>query len=279
MSSNSAIVVGAGIFGCTIARALARAGWEVRVLDDERPFSGSAPSGCLMKPSWFSTMGPTHYEPALKQLDELYRLRTVQMTLWPTRVLVPVYHVPAAQILDLSDLRSSSCTVKDVRVGRVEVENYGETETLEADLVVVAAGVWCGELLSVDGLEAKRGVSFRWSGSLPRGNLINPWAPYKQLVAFEESPGQTWAGDGSALKPGSWTSERVQASVERVRKYTGMPIQHDAIIGDRPYVKQKTGQPCLLEERAAGLWLATGGAKNGTVAAGWAAHEIVRRTS
>ena len=38
-------------------------------------------------------------------------------------------------------------------------------------------------------------------------------------------------------------------------------------------------KPCLLEEIRPGLWVASGGAKNGMLAAGWAAHEICRRTS
>jgi hypothetical protein len=42
--------------------------------------------------------------------------------------------------------------------------------------------------------------------------------------------------------------------------------------GHRPYVKG--AQPCYLKEHASGLWVVTGGAKNGTIASGWAASEL-----
>jgi hypothetical protein len=52
------------------------------------------------------------------------------------------------------------------------------------------------------------------------------------------------------------------------------------LYGVRPYSKdaKKSKKPCYLQEMQPGLWAATGGAKNGTIAAGWAADQISRRT-
>jgi hypothetical protein len=36
-------------------------------------------------------------------------------------------------------------------------------------------------------------------------------------------------------------------------------------------------KPCYLAEVRPQLWVATGGAKNGTLAAAWCAHELVQK--
>ena len=145
-------------------------------------------------------------------------------------------------------------------------------------LVVVAGGVWSKELIHAPTLVGKQGVSFRVPESYVMNNTIQAWAPYKQAVVFQEKRDQVWAGDGTAIKPENWTEERAQKSLNRMRKITtfsSMASKH-AVVGIRPYVPKV--KPCLLEHQENGLWVATGGAKNGLIAAGWAAHEIVRRT-
>jgi glycine/D-amino acid oxidase-like deaminating enzyme len=44
------------------------------------------------------------------------------------------------------------------------------------------------------------------------------------------------------------------------------------LTGLRPYVPG--AKPCVLAEPHPGLWVVTGGAKNGTAAAGWAARKL-----
>ena len=270
-----AMVVGAGIFGATIARALQADGRKVIVFDDARPLSGSAPSGCLMKPSWFSSMGKGVYNPALETLDSLYGVQDLEFVIRPSGLKTKVHWVPNDAILKLSDLHVVRETV--VKVGNSQVctsrMNY------LSPLVVVAGGVWSKELIHAPTLVGKQGVSFRIPESIVLNNTIQAWAPYKQAVVFQEKEKEVWAGDGTAIKPENWTTERAQKSLDRMRKITtfaSMSSKH-AVVGIRPYVPKV--KPCLLEEQEAGLWVATGGAKNGLIAAGWAAHEIARKTS
>jgi glycine/D-amino acid oxidase-like deaminating enzyme len=267
-----AIVVGAGLFGAVISKALLTEGRSVLTIDDNRPLSGSAPSGSLMKPGWFSGMGKDVTEPSLELLGDIYNLKTIEFRIWPSQLQTSVYWISTREILDGCDVGVARVT--KVRPGVV----YLEGRELTADLVVVAAGVWSSELLPVPGLEGRQGVSFRIPGQMASEPFIRPWAPYKQAVAFQEDKETVWAGDGSAILPKNWTDVREAQSMNRMAKQTGMQItQSHATVGIRPYVKG--AKPCLLEERSPGLWIATGGAKNGLVAAGWCAHEIMRRTA
>lgn len=281
-----AIVVGGGIFGRTIALALFTQGRDVLVVDDKRPDSGSAPSGCLMKPSWFSSLGRDVYDPSLELLDSLFGVEELSFKVRPSGVETKAFHVPAKKILCCHGYPEMLGTVRGISKGIVHVTQgmLRQEHYLEAPLVVVAAGVWCSELMKVDGLVGKKGVSFRWGGSC-RENLINVWAPYKQLVVFQEQEDQVWGGDGAAILPKNWTNHRQWEAMNRVMKAAkvkgwpelGPPNSTETITGIRPYIPGV--KPCLLEERAPGLWLCTGGAKNGTIAAGWAASELLRRTS
>lgn len=277
---TDAIVIGAGLFGATIARALMAEGRRVVVIDDDRPLSGSKPSGCLMKPSWFSGLGKDVYTPALELIDRIYGIRDLKFRagIGVASKEVTVHWAPANSQNGLDILRAK---VTKVLPGRVcflrEIDDGPLIGEVSAPLVVVAAGVWCRELMEVDDLTGKQGASFTWSrepGSFE--NFIRPWAPYKQVVAFQVAS-KVWVGDGTAIKPENWTQERFDKSLRRCSDAAERGGRlWEASVGIRPFSKVK---PCLLEERAPGLWLATGGAKNGTVAAGWAAHKIVEATS
>lgn len=276
MSHYDAIIVGGGITGCTIARALAAEGRRTLVVDDGRPEAGTRASAGLLKPSWFDGLGKAVYEPALQMLERLYPIQTLRFSVWPTRIETQVFHVPRER--DLPDpYEGMSAKVRAVGSGWAEL---ALGTRLEAPLIVVATGSWASELLPVEGLHGKMGVAFRWPGKVE--NMIRPWAPYKQIVAFNELPGWAWGGDGSAIKPDNWTDERERQSRDRVaRGLGGVPSSmignFSAYRGIRPFVDG--AKPLLLEQREPGLWVATGGGKNGTLAAGFAAHKIVEATS
>jgi hypothetical protein len=90
-------------------------------------------------------------------------------------------------------------------------------------------------------------------------------------------------GDGTALKVGNLTEERLAQSTKRARDVTGGLGMTEMNIGIRPCMpKAALGKaPCHLafhhdEITTGSLIVATGGAKNGTIAAGWAAYQIAR---
>jgi len=267
-----AIVVGGGLFGQVIAKALRAQGRVVAVLDAHRSNAGSKPAACLMKPGWFAGLGRDVYEPSLNLLDRLYGVEDIEFK--AALAKVTVHWVNPAKILS-----EPVSTMEVVRAlpGRVE----GRRETLEAPLIIVAAGVWSNELLrdvdhSVPALSGRAGVAFLQPEKRIEQPFIKPWAPYKQIVAFNRGDG-LWVGDGNTIKPERWSDKRLQQSAERCEAAVGGIVGAEALYGIRPYAD--VAGPCALWEARPGLWVATGGAKNGTIAAGWCAHEIARRTS
>jgi len=268
---HDAIIVGGGLFGQVIARALRAEGRDVAVYDDRRPEAGSKPAACLMKPSWFSGLGKDVYEPSLKLLDDLFSVKDIEFTLRPRVAKTTVHWCNPASILG-----GPVCPAKVIHVepGRIRTEG---NVIIEADLIVVSAGVWTEKLLPQYKQTAQKGVAFLWPEETIAEPFINVWAPYRQLVGFNRGDG-LWVGDGTAIKNENWTHERLAKSFKRCEDAMecsmGTPI---VLPGLRPYAKGH--KPCLLEEVRPGLWVASGGAKNGTVAAGYCAHVIRERTN
>jgi len=271
---NDVIIVGAGLFGSIIAEALAHDGHSVVVIDDNRPMAGSLPSACLMKPSWFNGMGKDKHEPSLQLLDDLFGLESFDFVVRPTGIKTSCFRVDPAKCIRRVHGTYIEETVTHVEAGRVET---AQGNVHEAKTVIVAAGVWCNEILnSRYNIQPKAGIAFRGQ-AIVKENRISVWAPYKQLVGYQERPHNVWLGDGSAILQKNWTQKRIDQSIERCSKFirelcddpdlTLTPLQ-----GIRPYVKG--AKPCLFEELDDGLYLASGGAKNGTIAAGWVAHEL-----
>ena len=126
------------------------------------------------------------------------------------------------------------------------------------------------------------GMALLFPGNHPPRGIIKPWAPYRQLVGFDRGDG-LWVGDGTAIKVGNWTPQReaeVMAREYKLARRIGDVAPADEmqrLYGIRPYSKE--AKPCLLGEVSPGLWVASGGAKNGTVAAGYCAHVLAGRLS
>jgi glycine/D-amino acid oxidase-like deaminating enzyme len=276
MSTHDTIVIGAGLFGCAIALELQERGERVLIIDSAHERRGSAPAACLMKPSWFSGLDKDVRDAALGVLGRLYDIQTLRFRI--ARSLdTDVLWIRPSSILQ--DSRLAEHTVRGV-CNLVEGDSV-RTHTgvrFSAPRIVVAAGVWSPFLLRLDAslVRPQAGAAFLWTG-LQTAPAISPWAPFRQLVKFDRGDG-AWVGDGTSLKPESLDEARIQVSLERCTEFSGLRSTPDTITGFRPYVAKAA--PAWVEELRPGLWVATGGAKNGTIAAGWAAHVISsRRTS
>lgn len=275
MSEQDAIVVGAGLFGRTLAKQLESLGMTVRIFDDDRPCAGSPPSGGLIKPGWFSGLG-ADYGRAFERLQELWGLEEMsfQVQAGPLAKTERLYRLPAERVLGWGTVERA--TVESVQPGSVKLR--GRAGPVEARFVVVAAGFWSGELMTVPGLVGKAGCSFVWGdGWQVEQNFVRPWAPYKQVVAFNLPDGKSfWAGDGSALLHDHWTAEREAVSLARCASAAGAPPEEARRqFGIRPMIKgRKVAQ---LEERGRGLYLATGGGKTGAIGAGLCAAQLAER--
>lgn len=271
-----AIVVGAGLFGQITAQALREQGRNVLVIDDRRPEAGSLASACLMKPSWFSSMGKHVTTPSLDLLDELYGLKTLSFKTRPKLLDVSVHWCDPAKILAGPFQRGR---VKRVFSGGVELE---DGEELHATTIVVAAGIWTERLVPQVKQRGQKGAAFVIPSLKIKDPFIWPYAPYRQLVAFNRGDG-AWIGDGTAILEKNWTDDHLARSWSRMEKAVQAPVPASkarVLVGIRPYAKG--AKPCVLANYGTSgrpIYAATGGAKNGTIAAGWCAHTIRGRTS
>ena len=281
------IVVGGGLFGSIISKALSSKGYDVIMFDDDRPMSGSKPSACLMKPGWFAGLGKEVHEPSLKLLDDLYKIEELQFGIYagPLKVKTEkVFRVDPDKILHgyRDNYRRYKSTISHIEKNRVVALSPAAKLPMdfEADHIVVATGVWANELMKTSQpIQAVRGISYYWEGHLEEG-IIKPWAPYKQLVAFQSRDAVykenkvIWSGDGTAILNKNWTVQREDQCLARsLSILPHNPTLLETRQGLRPSVKKL--KPCLFERTDDGIFIATGGAKNGTVAAGWCAHKIL----
>lgn len=253
-------IIGWGTFGGIIGKALKKDGHTITMFDCRKKLAASKASGWLMKPSWFERLGSKIADPSLELLDKLYGLQKVKFRIGPLKTWA--YRIDGTKVLH-ADLQCFERKVHDVDQ---------LTKDYEFDTVIVTAGCWSGRFANIPNLTGKQGVSFRWKGQVER-NRIKPWAPYKQVVVFNEDGETVWGGDGSAILPTNWKEERVSQCLERVSKLSKLPAEKaEAFEGIRPYVPG--AKPCYLEKAGKRVWVVTGGAKNGTIAAAWAALQL-----
>jgi glycine/D-amino acid oxidase-like deaminating enzyme len=257
------IVIGAGLFGSVIARHLTALGYSVLVIDNKEPTAGSRAAGCVIKPSWLTNFGGS-LDPCMDLLKLYYQVHTVEFTIHPSGFKTTCGRIEPGDILGGPHINDH---ISDVRQYPDRVVASGSVGDYTAKRIVVAAGIWSPELYSCD-VSAKLGWSFR--GSPIPNPVIDTWAPYRQVVAFNMSDGRSWIGDGTALIPKSITPERLAVSQARCSAKSGA-TDLQPTLGARPYAV--TTAPCLVAENGRAI-LATGGAKSGTVGAAYAALRV-----
>lgn len=273
MTTYDVVVVGAGLFGSVIAEALRGLRQAVLVIDDQRPGAGSGPAACLMKPSWFSGLGSSVSTPALELLDKLYGLRQISFNVLAGKA--QVYWCDPRTILKGANVIAS---VKRLHRAAVGWEVVTAANIYQTTTVVVAAGIWSPLLATIEGkLVGQAGMACLWPDAKIDPPFIRVWAPYRQLTVFNRGDG-LWAGDSSAVRMDKWSDGRAVQVEERCSSavseiVTGAPKR---LFGVRPY---STMSPCYLKQPRPGLWVATGGAKNGTIAAAWCASQLMKALS
>jgi glycine/D-amino acid oxidase-like deaminating enzyme len=263
-------IVGGGLFGQVIAKKLRKDGHHVLVFDSQEPNSGSRPSGGHLKPSWLSFLDKRVMDKAFETLSELYGLETLSCKLSLTSV--SLYRVDVDSVIN--EPTTIPARVESVEDGLIRYRLLEEAGVLHefSGEVIVAAGVWCAQLLpSICGdMKAKRGMSFTFGGvSGEVQNAIIPWAPYKQVVRTAHGPGRVWIGDGTALLQRSWSAE-VEARIrQRVFQHVNFP--YDSVEekqGLRPFFSNG------FQQLGPHLWLATGGGKSGMCLAAVYANKL-----
>lgn len=266
------IVIGGGIIGTTVTKALKNVGVDVLLLDDSRPMAGTKPSGGHLKPSWFGGMAKSEYEPALELLDKTWKLHEADFRIWPTPLTTNVFRVDTDVVVKYPKTQATVTSIE--HINNYPVVKFEEKEERCRHLVI-ATGVWVQELFPEVKVVGKQGVSFRFPGKLKEA-FIKPWAPYKQVVAHQQGLNEIWVGDGSTILPQNWSEERTEQCLERCRKALGYVEgrQSRILMGIRPYC-ESGNDPCLLKKVGPRAWVATGAGKSGTIAAGWVARKML----
>jgi len=274
---HNIIIVGGGLFGCIAAELARFDGHHVTVIDDARPYRASPASGCVLAPSWLTSLEKPQVETAMGVLGDLYTLHDLE---FHTNLLkkFKAKRVATDDVLKRADLQARVLRVGDGWVEHEEPHSAGTQRTGKLrGTVLVAAGIWCGELLKdLPAIQGLYGCSLRIPGQLEYSKL-SVYAPYRQAVAFNMTKKHVWFGDGTALVEKTWTAEereRINASMDRAKKTVGLGVPPGTrhIIGARPYVAgHKAGYFAQVSPRT---WVSTGGAKNGTVLAAWQAYRF-----
>jgi glycine/D-amino acid oxidase-like deaminating enzyme len=280
------VIVGGGIFGKVIAKELGRLGMSTLIIDARLPNAGSPPAACLMKHSWLQKMRTEDVDAGFETLDRLYGLVDLRFALYTFAGLrlkdTMVRWVPPHLILGAEQTFG--------RVQRVLPSDLGFTvvyqpmvsrdiRSVDTRHVVIATGSFTPPegVAPVPGLVGKAGISFRVR-DLRTEAFIRVWAPYKQMVTFSIDEQHTWIGDGTAILEKNWDHVRAAGCWQNCERYLPPQDYANRVVwqqGLRP--SMKVSDPCHLSEPRKGLLVATGGAKNGTLAAGWVAHQIGRR--
>jgi hypothetical protein len=275
---HNIIVVGNGLFGC-IAAAYARSlGHTVTVVSESRPYEASPASGCVLAPSWLTSLDKQDVADAMDVLEGLYPVYDITFR---ANKLVPfkAKRINPADVLFPPDIDAKVLSVADGVVKYAEPHSAGTQRvgTLRGT-VLVCAGIWCKELLpDMPAIKGLYGASLRVR-NLNVEPAISVYAPYKQAVMFNIDHKTVWFGDGSALIEKTWLKERKERILATRNRFIAMGnamqgVPTKTFEGARPYVEgHKSG---YLEQLSPKLWVSTGGAKNGTVLAALQALRFV----
>lgn len=267
---KAVVVVGGGVFGQTAAAALREAGHQVVVYDCRKPDAGTPPSAGIMKPSWIP-LSTKELDASFEMLNRFWGVKELTVETPYVQKLQKVFrlNMPAVWAAPVEDAEVTS-----VKPGEVTL---ADQTLITGVAVVVAAGVWCRDLLSLPDMLGKKGVAFQADlGDKLSGHRLAPWAPYKQVLAIREDNGSYWLGDGTALKPENWKDEQNDICLQRIAKTLKVkkgPFAYKAMTGIRPLMKNG------YQQLAPDLFLCTGAGKNGSAMAGSYAQKIVEALS
>lgn len=270
---HSVVIVGAGLFGSIAAKLARAAGHRVTVVDGQMPWAASKASGCVLAPSWLSSMPKVAQDTALGVLRDLYTVHDMEFT----TNLGKRFRAQRVDAMEVSEPATVQAEVAAVNDGEVVLADGRKIR----GKVLVAAGIGSSKLVAMPAIRELWGASL-----LVRDQIESPriyvYAPYRQAVAFNKDNKTVWMGDGTALIAKTWMlegSDRVEATRARAASYFHLNVQTKVKVnqGARPYVEgHKAGYFARISPNT---WVSTGGAKNGTVLAAWQAHQFVQELS
>lgn len=277
-------VVGSGVIGATVARALSDIGMDVAHYDSKEKEAGSFASGGHMRPEWFKDCkGADNWEHAMQLLDDVWGVSEEKYEWynkgeWKEKQTT-IYRLDMDDVLVQNYIHSKLMKVEQIPGGsRITIkDNYG-TQKVQCKLLVIAIGVWALDFFprELKGMKRKRGISFRYKHRLGH-SFVDAWAPYKQIVTHQQTPETIWIGDGTSVNAATWTQERSIACRHRCEGAIEGPRELiETRYGNRAYCPQKEkGQLFHHLEPWKGCHVATGAEKSGCISAGLLASRLV----
>ncbi len=283
---NDVIVVGAGIVGATIAEALRKfKNRQVLVIDDGKPLSGTKASGGSIKPSKLTGLSETELNPILDTLLNLFGYQKETFELRPVRKLLKydIYQLNMVNVFNIEKKLGRVINIGSTNDGKPGVLAIidGEEMFIPCNLLIIAAGMGCiqilPEIFSKNTLTAKKGVSFRFKGTIKQA-FVKTWLPYKQVTVhnfYTKDGWQIWGCDGSALKPENWPTSRTDECLQRISRELNPQHELLAVTPGLRSFHQAKAKPCYFEQVYQNVYVATGAGKFGSISAGWAANRIM----
>lgn len=264
MPVYDAIVVGCGIMGSTVTKALRARKLNVLALDSHEDKAGTPASGGHMKLEW-SGMDTAEFINALALLSDVWGVWRDHYTTQPLGEATDILRTTTVHRVDIDAVvkyRQDNCAIgyvhellnlhtnkPAVRYAHTRLDGTGLevppwnsiwSHKAECRLLVLCTGVWANSCLhgirppELDTLQAKQGISFRWEGKLREGGFIQPWAPYKQIVGHQQSltspsmpkaRNTIWVGDGTAILENNWTKDRNSECLVRCREALTLKVE------------------------------------------------------
>lgn len=256
------VIVGSGLYG-SLAKKLAGDGFAVTVIDAQLEHRASLCSAGLMKPSWASHLRAAEYRSVIQVLDDAYGVDVIDFTMRPSGKVVKVHRLDVVnKVLVQPDVVGKVIAI-DERQKAVKLDTG---ELIYFDYLYLALGVWAGDLTPSVDVEKQWGQILKYKTQDTINPTICVWRPFKHAVTLPLGNNEFWFGDGLGAKTFSKLPSQDEF-LARSRKYAeGLSgIQHNSlrIVGARPKVKAAPNG--LFKVMTNGIFVGTGGAKNGAL--------------
>lgn len=276
-------IVGGGLFGQIIGLTLSKK-YAVCIIDGNMSGSGFAAAGCLIKPSWVE--GIPRKSECYDLLNSIGDLREIEF-----EVQNPV-HTVKTNCYALNKVALTESVMRRITWinanelwstnNKICVSSLGDTEKeceFNFDVVLHCKGGFGDFQRPRFGMSMEAGRYYADPDEVVP--TIKPYRPFTQLVKFI-MPGSAslWAGDGTAKN--EFNSVDMATSAKRISKFVGLPEQtkYHQTVGRRPYPIRRLSKDegaLIHQPHSQAPITVTGGAKNGTMGAAWAAVTLMER--
>lgn len=266
------VVVGSGLAGSIAATALRNKGqYEVVVVDNDEPLSGSKASSNLYIAAWLKKFVSSATSKGIKLLEEMYCDQIDHPFSGGIAVAAQIKHIPQRKILVQPDVVG---TVVGIANDKVVLSNGDQ---IYHDKLLLCCGAFIGKLIT-DPHKTKPlvGHALFLEGRLPNGAAkITVPSPYKHHKLYQYDDDTIYFANSTGLTQSSFElrhDELKQKLISDAKKALGLkeedplPPIKEYRIGYRPVGEDSKSDFGELRMLARNIWSMNCGGKNGLVA-------------